>query len=1062
MANSSPVYDPETDSGGEPTYRTPPDLGPGHSQASGNPRDPRGDLRRAENQESGTGSSGGGNFKMGSDGGDGSSGSGSDDNFNFNPKGDEGGGSGAVGAAGLAARELAFGGGVAGAATSALGGAKNLFLGSKRRKQASLGGGLVGFLVVGLIVILGAASGPAQLVHLSHILQRSLGNSQNASSNRMDKLYRYSTANDIGETRIGAVKRSIIRPQLEELSNLGIDFDLHQVAGINDTTIDTDKLATKYPQLKDIPEAERGDWLANNTFSDVAAAGGEFQHVGGSVYKIDRANTELKSLDFDKITSTDALGALSDGGILSGLKLRVMSDYLGIPSLFHPLSKAAAQKLRDEIDAAKEKSTTETEEEAVETDEGADLKNVESSNGADDAAKSIEDDSSSLKDNAVNSLAVFGGACYAKSVAGDINTVNRARIALPAVVEALHFMAVGEQIENGKDVDGTQVEAIGKSLTSSSGEAVWSAQALQALGGNANKSGSSLSPDYRQAFKGSGIAGTIKSWADGILAAFPIPNAIGGPCGPAGIGIQIGGTIAASIASVIGEIGSFGALTPGIVAAWTAEQGASFAETATAMHFVQSFVLSGTTSATLAKDAFSGPLGGNLLAYGARYGADIGGAAEGLVPLANSNSTTTSYEQDKQSQQQFASEGLFARLFNIDDSRSLTGHLADSVTPGLTTNLADSVTNVGGLGHSFLSNLSSMFLPKSLADSSAYDWGFPQYGLPSDLANTTDPSMANPYTNADDVATSLDACSDNGANPSNCPMVKKASACFGVDVNQTQDDSGKNVWDVTPKQAVDMTADDYQSQDCGNDSNPNWQRMILFVLDTQTAKAAACWTGDDQSCQGIGYGSQAPTTGSPGAPPPTTTTAGATIDMDHLYDSSVSVACAPNTKDIGVYDGYTNGNPVKIRLCALSNLPSTGEEAQGHYGVTGADGQCPVNSRVSGAFYALVQSAKEAGIPMASNSCFRTMAHQQVLWNDDPDPTYVARPGTSNHQMGLAIDFTMADASRFNDTSGTCVDVGGRCEAPGDKVWEWLDKNSTNFDIKPYVNEYWHWSPTGN
>jgi hypothetical protein len=56
----------------------------------------------------------------------------------------------------------------------------------------------------------------------------------------------------------------------------------------------------------------------------------------------------------------------------------------------------------------------------------------------------------------------------------------------------------------------------------------------------------------------------------------------------------------------------------------------------------------------------------------------------------------------------------------------------------------------------------------------------------------------------------------------------------------------------------------------------------------------------------------------------------------------------------------------------------------------------------------------------------------------------------------------MADTGRFNDTHGTCVQVSGRCEAPGDKVWEWLEKHAKEFGFKPYVNEYWHWSPTGN
>jgi hypothetical protein len=195
---------------------------------------------------------------------------------------------------------------------------------------------------------------------------------------------------------------------------------------------------------------------------------------------------------------------------------------------------------------------------------------------------------------------------------------------------------------------------------------------------------------------------------------------------------------------------------------------------------------------------------------------------------------------------------------------------------------------------------------------------------------------------------------------------------------------------------------------------------------------------------------------------PPTDPGGTTIDMDHLYDSSVSVACAAGTKDVGIQDGYHDNEKVKIRICAIPNLPSTGEESNGGYGVSGANGDAVVNSRVSGAVYAMVSAAKSAGIPMAATSSFRTMSHQQTLWNGNPDPTYVAPPGSSNHQMGLAVDYKMANSARFDNTHESCVTIGGRCEAPGDKVWEWLNNNANSFGIKQYINEYWHWSPTGN
>jgi hypothetical protein len=178
------------------------------------------------------------------------------------------------------------------------------------------------------------------------------------------------------------------------------------------------------------------------------------------------------------------------------------------------------------------------------------------------------------------------------------------------------------------------------------------------------------------------------------------------------------------------------------------------------------------------------------------------------------------------------------------------------------------------------------------------------------------------------------------------------------------------------------------------------------------------------------------------------TSADANIDTNDLYKSSVGVACALGTRDIGVYDGYTNGQAVKIRLCAIPGFPSTGEESNGGYGVSGANGQAVVNSRVSGAVLAMIKAAKAAGLSLSARSTFRTMSHQQALFASDPDPTRVARPGYSNHQMGLAIDF-----------QGLSSSPG---PAPGNSVWDWLSKNADNFGYKNYPAEAWHWSPTGN
>jgi hypothetical protein len=52
----------------------------------------------------------------------------------------------------------------------------------------------------------------------------------------------------------------------------------------------------------------------------------------------------------------------------------------------------------------------------------------------------------------------------------------------------------------------------------------------------------------------------------------------------------------------------------------------------------------------------------------------------------------------------------------------------------------------------------------------------------------------------------------------------------------------------------------------------------------------------------------------------------------------------------------------------------------------------------------LVASAAADGHAIRLNSGFRTFAEQQALWDANPNPSRVARPGRSNHQNGIAID----------------------------------------------------------
>ncbi len=182
------------------------------------------------------------------------------------------------------------------------------------------------------------------------------------------------------------------------------------------------------------------------------------------------------------------------------------------------------------------------------------------------------------------------------------------------------------------------------------------------------------------------------------------------------------------------------------------------------------------------------------------------------------------------------------------------------------------------------------------------------------------------------------------------------------------------------------------------------------------------------------------------------------LNPNDLYKDSSAVACAAGTRDVGIYDGYTNGSLVKIRLCAVSEVPSTGAESNGGFGISGGNGDALVNSRVSASWLALVKAGAKDGVRFRAGSTFRTMANQQALWVQfGMDENRVAKPGFSNHQMGLAIDF-----SDIYDSAGGSAGSCNPKQTANSNTYKWLEANAGDYGIKQYCAEAWHWSPSGN
>jgi hypothetical protein len=124
--------------------------------------------------------------------------------------------------------------------------------------------------------------------------------------------------------------------------------------------------------------------------------------------------------------------------------------------------------------------------------------------------------------------------------------------------------------------------------------------------------------------------------------------------------------------------------------------------------------------------------------------------------------------------------------------------------------------------------------------------------------------------------------------------------------------------------------------------------------------------------------------------------------------------------------------------------------------VTTGNGQTTqVNVEIAGAVTALFNDAKTQGVPL-SGWGFRSYESQVRLrtTNHCPDvftapasscrpPT--ARPGNSQHEQGLAIDFTLGGSTLTRSSPG----------------FAWMQANAAKYGLKNLPSEPWHWSTTG-
>jgi D-alanyl-D-alanine carboxypeptidase len=115
----------------------------------------------------------------------------------------------------------------------------------------------------------------------------------------------------------------------------------------------------------------------------------------------------------------------------------------------------------------------------------------------------------------------------------------------------------------------------------------------------------------------------------------------------------------------------------------------------------------------------------------------------------------------------------------------------------------------------------------------------------------------------------------------------------------------------------------------------------------------------------------------------------------------------------------------------------------------------------------MIADAEMDGMCLVVLSSHRTFGRQQYLYDTMKDKTRVARPGTSEHEFGAAVDLqACATANGFRD------DTAARPEIDGDfdklPEYGWLKANASTYGFTEsyrednqsetgFIPEPWHW-----
>lgn len=743
------------------------------------------------------------------------------------------------------------------------------FFGSRlrvSRRQGAIGGAL-GTTIAGFIFLgLGVGSGPLQFIHMAQLLQQMHSQSQQADEDErvghLTRFYQFAKTGRIEQTRLGFFANNYANRLEAKMNESGIKssydpwgrFQGYEIDNSDKRFGQNDEEVKQY--FKDnygvdvttgassaegrlMISPEKSGYFANRKLIGSMLKIAGYKGVAGAVdarimgkragitwHPIKKIDNKIKSKAFDIVDKTikQFQDEVENGSTDNGVQTT---------------TKDKAEDANNPDQAAKDKAganelSTQTND-AINTAESASTGDVK-------AAASFK---AKLSLGGGLSVAGIGIACSVQALDKSAVAEKEAKVIMPLMRLGGDFVAAGNQAMFGGQDNPNFMAQLGALSTKyfapgdgtdGNGKGSWlNAESLQTNLGHPN---AGVAPDS-----------TLKTITQGSPFGFieDIPG-LGAACSGIGQALQnVFAFVTGPASFVVNTI-----VMQGVMAGL--------------QHFgaIDSLInwLSGKA---VNLQTLHGPMFGSYADFGWKMDSDQSYLAAGGRVLSKTEVAQLDQMNNSQLTSEFQQHSFAYKIFNVYDNKTLASSMIDAIHPTVSGSMTQVASGVLNMGSTLFSSLGSLFGTRvhAATNTSAFDYGLPTVGY--SVQELSDPSIDNPYTNADYVVQHL-------LTPDNIAKVQK---CFGVSISP----DGSSVQAANGNITNIYDSSSYDSNECSGVTTtalkpgaPNskttavladattstttededWLRLRTFIKDSEIADGLSCYEGDDQSCANVG------------------------------------------------------------------------------------------------------------------------------------------------------------------------------------------------------------------